>query len=123
MADNLPNAVDLVPEVNLITQDYVPDDAVVAEVVAEATKKVSRVVTRGLTKRVTFSEVSHGVSFDVTGNNDPIEDSSTDDNEFVEVSTKKRRVTSSGISASDKKAFNQKIDTLVQKNKTSHIAK
>ena len=50
MADNLPNAVDIVPECHLITQDYVPDDTVVAEVVAEATKKVSRVVTRGSKK-------------------------------------------------------------------------
>ena len=72
MADNLPNAVDPVPEFNLITQDYVPDDAVVAEVVAEATKKVSRVVTRGLKKTVIFSEVSHGVSFGVSGNDDSI---------------------------------------------------
>ena len=79
MADNLPNAIDPVPEFHLITQDYVPDDAVVAEVVAEPTKKVSRVVTRGSKKSVTFSEVSHGASFDVTGNDDPIEDSSTDD--------------------------------------------
>ena len=57
MADNLPNAVDPVPKFNLITQDYVPDDAVVAEVVAEATKKVSRVVTRGSKK------VSHFLKF------------------------------------------------------------
>ena len=91
--------------------------------VTDSAKKVSRVVTRGFTKRVFSSAVSHGVSFDVTGNNDSIEDSSTDDDEFVTVSTKKRRVTSSGISALDKKAFHRKIDTLVQKNEKSHTAK
>ena len=123
MADNLPNAVDPVPEFNVITQDYVLDDAVVAEVVAEATKKFSRVVTRGLKKTVTFSEVSHGASFDVTGNDDPIEDLSTDDNEFITVSPKKRRVTSSGISASDKKVISQKIENLIKKNEKTCAAK
>jgi hypothetical protein len=123
MADNLPNAVDPVPKFNLITQDYVPDDVVVAKVVAEATKKVSRVVTRGLNKSVTVSEVSHGASFDVTGTDDPIEDSSTDDNEFVTMSPKKRRVTSSRISASDKKVISQKIENLVKKNEKSSAAK
>ena len=105
MADNLPNDDDMVMEINLITQDCVEDDSVVAEVIADASKKVSRVVIRGFTKRVFSSEVSHGVSFDVTGNDDSIEDSSTDDDEFVKVVAKKRRVTSSGTSASDKKAF------------------
>ena len=96
MADNLPNDNDMVTEVNFITQDCVEDDSVVAEVIADATKKVSRVVTRGFTKRVFSSEVSHGVNFDVTRNDDSIEDSSTDDNEFVKVVAKKRRVTSTG---------------------------
>ena len=123
MADNLPNDDEIVTEVNFITQDYVQDDSVIAEVVTDSTKKVSRVVTREFSKRVFSSEVSRGVSFDVTGNNDPIEDSSTDDDNFVEVSTKKRRVTSSGISASDKKAFHRKIETLVKKNEKSHTAK
>ena len=123
MAENLPNDDEMVTEINLISQDYVEDDSVIAEVVADVTKKVSRVVTRGFTKWFFSSEISHGVSFDVTVNNDSIEDSSTDDDEFVKVSTKKRRVTSLGISASDKNAFNRKIDTLVQKNKKSHIAK
>lgn len=63
------------------------------------------------------------MSFDVTVNNVSIEDSSKDDDDFVKVSTKKRSVTSLGISASDKNAFNKKIDTLVQKNKKSHIVK
>ena len=94
MADNLPNDDDMVTEINVITQDCVEDDSVVPEVVADATKKVSRVVTRGFTKRVFSSEVSHGVSFNITGNNDPIKDSSMDDDDFVEVSMKKRRVTS-----------------------------
>ena len=116
MADNLPNDDDIVTEVNFITQDCVEDDSVIAEVVTDSAKKVSRVVTRGFTKRFFSSAVSHGVRFDVTGNDDSIKDSSTDDDDFVTVSTKKRRVTSSEISASDKKAFHRKIDTLVQRN-------
>ena len=123
MANNLPNDDDMVTEINLISQDYVENDLVIAEVVTDSAKKVSRVVTRGFTKRIFSSEVSHGVSFDVTGNNDPIEYSSTHDDEFVEVSTKKRMVTSSGISASDKKGFHWKIDTLVKNNENSFTAK
>ena len=91
MAENLPNDDEMVTEINLISQDYVEDDSVIAEVVTDVTKKVSRVVTRGFTKWLFSSEISHGVSFDVTVNNDSIEDSSTDDDEFVKVSTKKRR--------------------------------
>ena len=63
------------------------------------------------------------MNFDVTANNDSIEYSSTDVDEFVQVSTKKRRVTISGISASEKKAFNPEIDTLLQKNEKSRTAK
>jgi hypothetical protein len=50
MAENLPNNDEMVTEINLISQDYVEDDSVIAEVVADVTKKVSRVVTRGFTK-------------------------------------------------------------------------
>ena len=84
-----------------------------------STKNVSRVVTRGFTKRFFSSEISHGVSFDVTRNDDYIEDSSTDDDDFIQVVANKRRVKSSGTSASEKKAFNQKTNAVVVKNEKS----
>ena len=116
MAENLPNDDEMVTEINLISQDCVEDDSVIAEVVKYSTKNVSRVVTRGFTKRFFSSDISHGVSFDVTGNDDSVEDSSTDDDDFFQVFTKKRRVKSSWISSFEKRALNRKIDAVVVKN-------
>ena len=119
MADNLPKDDEMVTEINLISQDYVEDDSVVAEVVKDSTENVSRVVTRGFTNRSFSTNISHGVNFDVTGNHDSVEDLSTDDNDFIQVIIKKRKVETSTISAADKRAFNQKINAMVVKNEKS----
>ena len=123
MADNLPNDDDMATEIHLISQDHVVDDLVIAEVVKDSTKNVSRIVTRGFSNRFFSLDISHGVNFDVTGNDDSIKDSSTDDDDFIQVVTKKRKVKTSMISALDKRAFNQKIDALVKKNEKSRTAK
>ena len=62
------------------------------------------------------SDISHGVNFDVTRNDYFVKDLSTNEDEFFQVVTKKRRVKSSGISASEKKDLNRKIDAMVVKN-------
>lgn len=40
MAENLPNDDEMVTEINLISQDYVEDDSVIAEVVKDSTENV-----------------------------------------------------------------------------------
>ena len=63
------------------------------------------------------------MNFDVTWNNDFVEDSSTDDDEFIQVATKKRKVETSTISAADKRDLNRKINAMVVKNEKSRTAK
>ena len=72
MADNLPNDDEMVTAINVITQDYVEDDSVFAEVVDKSTENVSGVTTRAFTKRGFSPAISHGTNFDVTGNNDSV---------------------------------------------------
>ena len=57
MAENLPNDDEMVTEINLISQDCVEDDSVVAEVVEDLTKNVSRVVTRAFSNRFFSSDI------------------------------------------------------------------
>ena len=122
MTDNLPNDDDMVTAINVITQDYVEDDSVVAKVVDKSTENISGVTTRACTNRVFSLSIAHGANFDVTGNDDSVKDSSTDDDNFVQVITKKRKVDKSTISAADKKALNCKLDSLVKKNEKSRTA-
>ena len=63
------------------------------------------------------------MNFDVTGNDDSVEYSSTDDDEFIQVATKKRKVETSTISAADKRDLNRKINAMVVKNEKSRTAK
>lgn len=79
MADNIPKDNDMVTGINFIYQDYVENDSVVAEMVKGSTENVPCVVTRAFTYRVFCKNISHGVNFDVTGNNDFFKDSITDD--------------------------------------------
>ena len=123
MAKNLPNDDKMVREINFITQDYVEDDSVVAEVVKESTENVSGVATRAFTNRGFSPNISHGTNFDVTGNDDSVEYSSTDDDDFFQVTTKKRKVDKSTISAAEKEAVNRKINAMVVKNEKSRTAK
>ena len=60
MAENPPNDDEMVTEINFISQDYVEDDSVIAEVVADLTKNVSRVVTRAFSNRF-FLQIFHMV--------------------------------------------------------------
>ena len=60
MADNLPNDDDMVTAINFISQDYVEDDSVVAEVVEKSTENVSGVITRAFTNPV-FPLIFHMV--------------------------------------------------------------
>ena len=92
MADNLPNDDDMVTAINFISQDYVEDDSVVADVVDKSTENVSGVTTRAVTNRGFPPSIAHGANFDVTGNDDSVKDSSTNDDDFFQVITKKRKV-------------------------------
>ena len=96
---------------------------VVAEVVKDSTENVSCLVTRGFTNRGFYTDILHGVNFDVTVNNDSIDYSSTNNNDLIQVVTKKRKVNTSTISAADKRDLNRKINALVQKNEKNHTAK
>ena len=87
---------------------------VVAEVVNKSTENVSGVTTRAFTNRGLSPAISHGKNFDVTGNNDSVKDSSTDDDDFFKLTTKKRKVDKSTISAVEKKSIDRKINSLVK---------
>ena len=116
MADNLPNDNAMVMVITFITKDYVEDESVIAEVVEEYTENVSGVTTRTFTNRGFSPNISHGTNFDVKGNDDSLKYSSTDNYEFVKVTTKKRKVDNLTIYAVEKKALNRKLNSLVVKN-------
>ena len=123
MADNLPNDDEMVTAINFNSQDYIADDSVVAVLFKESTENFSGVATRAFTNQFFSPNISHGVNFDVTGNDDSVKDSSTNDDDFFQVTTKKRKVDKSTISAAEKKAVNCKINAMVEKNEKSRTAK
>ena len=91
--------------------------------VDKSTENVSGVTTRAFTNRGFPPSIAHGANFDVTGNDDSVEDSSTDNDDFFQVITKKRKVETSTISVADKRALNRKINAMVVKNEKSRTAK
>ena len=67
--------------------------------------------------------ISHGANFEVTVNDDSIKYSSTNDDDFIQVATKKKKANKSTISAAEKKVLNRKINAMVVKNEKSRTAK
>ena len=93
MADN----PEMMTEFKVITQDDEEDESVIAEVVEESSKNVTGVTARTFTNQVRFATISHDTNFDVTGNRDSLENMTSDNEKFVQVTTKKRKVEISGF--------------------------